>query len=312
MRNVALVLASAAVFAAATLGAATHAVDVGPGMVFDPANLSVEEGDTVTWNFLESTHTTTSDATTGPEVWNSGLVPAGGTFSHVFSTVGSHPYHCATHSFAGGTFMNGVITVTAAPPPPPPPPMLTSIIPTSGPTAGGTLVTLSGSDFVGDCTASFDGIAAATTVVDPATLEATTPPHAAGAVDVGVSCSTGSSTLPGAFTYADALVVTAVIPPSAVPGTEVVIEGANFDPAITVQFDAAAAAVTFVDSTTIRAVVPAIGPGPVTISLSNPTGAPATVAFTVLSQTAGIPLLSGFGLLLLAAFLGLVGWLATR
>lgn len=310
MRRV-VVLLSLLALAADGLGAATHTVDVGPGMVFTPTNLSVEEGDTVTWNFLEPTHTTTSDATTGPEVWNSGIVPAGGTFSHVFSTVGSHPYHCATHSFPGGFFMNGVITVTA-PPPPPPPPMLTTVSPTSGPTAGGTLVTLGGNNFVGDCTASFDGIAAATTFVDFETLDATTPPHAAGAVDVGVSCSTGSSTLPGAFTYADTLAVTAVIPPSAAPGAEVVIQGSNFDPAITVQFDAVAAAVTFVDSTTIRVIVPALAPGPVTISASNPAGAPATAAFTVLAQTAGIPLLSGFGLLLLAAFLGVVGWVATR
>lgn len=300
------------VLAAGSLGGATQTVNVGPGNQFVPPSVTVQPGDTVTWNFVAPFHTTTSDATSGPEVWDSGIVAVGGTFSHVFSTVGSHPYYCRTHSVPGGTAMNGVVIVSSPPPPPPPPPTLTGVSPTSGPTAGGTLTTLSGSNFVGGCAASFDGIVATTTVVDPGTLQATTPPHAAGAVDVAVTCFTGVSTLPGAFTYADTLVVTAVVPPSGAPGTEVVVQGSNFDPAVSVQFDTAAAVVTFVDSSTIRATVPALAEGPVTITVNNPTGAPATIAFTVLAAASGIPLLSTLGLLLLIAFLGLVGWIALR
>lgn len=306
MRNVAVRLVSL-VFSATMLGAATLTVDVGPGNAFLPPSVTVQPGDTVTWSFVAPFHTTTSDATSGPEVWNSGIVSVGGTFSHVFSTVGSHPYHCAIHSFAGGTAMNGVVMVAA-----PAAPVLTLVAPSSGPTAGGTSTTLTGSDFVADCAASFGGAAAASTFVDATTLQATAPAHAAGSVDVTVTCSTGSSTLSGAFTYADALIVTAVVPPSAASGTEVVIQGSNFDPAVTVQFDGVAAIVTFIDATTIRAVVPALATGPVTITVTNPTGAPGTILFTVLAATAEIPLMNPLVLLMFAVSLAIAGWKGIR
>lgn len=89
----------------------SQAVIVGPGMTFTPANMTVREGDTVTWEF-RALHTTTSDSRTGPEVWDSGSMSTG-TFSHTFSTTGTYPYHCFLHSVPGGTAMNGVITVVA-------------------------------------------------------------------------------------------------------------------------------------------------------------------------------------------------------
>ncbi len=87
-------------------------VDVGPGTSFNPVNVTINKGDTITWNFLAPLpHTTRSDRRTGPEVWDSGTKTTG-TFSRIFQTEGTHPYHCQIHSFAGGNFMNGVITVT--------------------------------------------------------------------------------------------------------------------------------------------------------------------------------------------------------
>jgi plastocyanin len=90
---------------------ATQTVIVGLGNIFSPSELTIREGDTVTWEFRDL-HTTTSDATTGPEVWDSGS-RFSGTFSHTFTTVGNFPYHCALHSVPGGTAMNGVIRVLA-------------------------------------------------------------------------------------------------------------------------------------------------------------------------------------------------------
>ncbi len=124
---------------AMSVHAATHTVDVGPGLAFSPDNLTIVEGDTVTWNFLAPSHTTTSNATTGADAWDSGVTPSGGTFSHTFTTLGDHPYYCAVHSFAGGTMMNGVISVAGAPVAP----VITSINPTSGDVAGGLAVTVS-------------------------------------------------------------------------------------------------------------------------------------------------------------------------
>ncbi len=84
-------------------------VEVGPGLTFTPGNITVKVGDTVTWVF-RAFHTTTSDARTGAEVWDSGS-KSSGSFAHKFTTPGTYPYYCAIHSFAGGTAMNAVVHV---------------------------------------------------------------------------------------------------------------------------------------------------------------------------------------------------------
>ena len=45
--------------------------------------------------------------------FDSGNLAAGATFSHVFMTAKSVPYHCKIHGAAGGVGMSGTITVTA-------------------------------------------------------------------------------------------------------------------------------------------------------------------------------------------------------
>jgi plastocyanin len=91
---------------------ADQTVQVGPGLSFSPAVVTVAPGETVTWSF-NATHTSTSDSPTGPETWDSGLLSSG-TFAHTFQTPGSYPYYCALHSFAGGSMMNGVVEVSGA------------------------------------------------------------------------------------------------------------------------------------------------------------------------------------------------------
>lgn len=85
----------------------------------------------------------------------------------------------------------------------PPPPNATSISPASGSTAGGTSVTISGTDFVSGATVTVGGTAATNVTVASATsITATTPAHAAGSVNVIVTNPDGQSdTLTGAFTY---------------------------------------------------------------------------------------------------------------
>lgn len=91
---------------------ADQTVQVGPGRFFSPSTVTVAPGEAVIWNFNEL-HTSTSDATTGPEVWDSGFLSSG-TYSHTFTTPGNYPYYCAVHSFPGGTAMNGVVQVVGA------------------------------------------------------------------------------------------------------------------------------------------------------------------------------------------------------
>lgn len=88
------------------------------------------------------------------------------------------------------------ITVTAVPP------VVASVSPAFGSIVGGTSVTITGSNFTAATSVTLGGVSAFFTVVDAATITATTPAHAAGAVTVIVSTPSGSSTGgAGLFTY---------------------------------------------------------------------------------------------------------------
>ncbi|HEH9403205.1 TPA: IPT/TIG domain-containing protein, partial [Aeromonas bestiarum] len=81
-------------------------------------------------------------------------------------------------------------------------PTLTSAAPNSGSTAGATSVTLTGTNLTGATAVSFGGTAATGyTVNNATTITATTPAHAAGAVNVVVTTSGGSATLTNGYTY---------------------------------------------------------------------------------------------------------------
>jgi plastocyanin len=96
---------------------ATVDVTVGPGLSFSPSAITVAPGDTVRWVWQGALHSSTSNTTTGAEVWDSGLRNTG-TFSHSFTTVGDWPYYCSVHSSPAGTAMNGVVHVVAPTPTP--------------------------------------------------------------------------------------------------------------------------------------------------------------------------------------------------
>ena len=83
-------------------------------------------------------------------------------------------------------------------------PTFTSIAPPSGPTAGGTPVTITGSNFVpgGSFGVTIGGANASGVYVNPTTITATTPAHAAGAVNVVITNNDGQSdTGIGSFLY---------------------------------------------------------------------------------------------------------------
>lgn len=94
-------------------------------------------------------------------------------------------------------------------------PVITSVTPNSGPPAGGTTVTVRGTGFDDTCPICsppfgaaqvfFDGVrAASVTIIDDTVIEAVTPPHSPGSVDVTVSQYFGNpnfDTLEDGFTY---------------------------------------------------------------------------------------------------------------
>jgi hypothetical protein len=73
-------------------------------------------------------------------------------------------------------------------------PVLTSVVPNNGPAAGGQSVTISGAGLNGATAVTFGSTpASAFTVVNSATITATTPAHAGGAVNLTVTTSGGTS-----------------------------------------------------------------------------------------------------------------------
>ena len=111
---------------------------------------------------------------------------------------------------------------------------LLTAVPQKGPAAGGTLVTLSGTGIpTGALSVRFGAKDAEVVTADPAshTIVVRTPPAAPGTVDLLVTGPTGSSTLPGAFTFLPALSVAAVSPESgpAGGGTQVTLTGSGFE-----------------------------------------------------------------------------------
>jgi hypothetical protein len=168
-------------------------------------------------------------------------------------------------------------------------PTLDRVSPDSGPTAGGTSVTLSGSGFRAGIQVELGGQPATDVVVVSGTeLTATTPAHADGSVDVVVSTPGGTATLVQGFTYEDAPTLTAVSPengPTA-GGTSVTITGSDLAGTTSVTFDGVAATdVTVVNDGTVTATTPAHSADFVDVEVSTPAGsASQAFAFEYVAQ----------------------------
>jgi len=158
-----------------------------------------------------------------------------------------------------------------------PAPKVTSIAPTSGPTAGGASVTITGTGFLSGATVSLGGAAATgVNVVNSTSITATTAAHTAGVVSVVVTNSDSqNSTLANAYTYVPAPTLTAINPITGpiAGGNVPSITGTNFVSGATVTFGGTAATgVTVAGSTSITATVPAHAAGTVDVVVANPDG----------------------------------------
>ncbi|KAF1056971.1 MAG: hypothetical protein GAK34_00041 [Delftia tsuruhatensis] len=164
-----------------------------------------------------------------------------------------------------------------------PAPTVTSISPTSGPTSGGTTVTITGTNFSGATAVTFGATAATGFTVNSATQITATAPAGTGTVDVRITTVGGTSATSAAdqFTYVAAPTVTSVSPtagPTA-GGTSVVITGTNLSGATAVTFGATAATGFTVNSATqITATAPAGSPGTVDVRVTTTGGTSATGA----------------------------------
>ncbi len=192
-------------------------------------------------------------------------------------------------------------TGTAAPPPPAL--SITGLSPVSGPTTGGTLVTITGTSFGAGATVTFAGSLATTvTVVSAGTITCFTPAGAAGSATVVVT-NPGpvSATALNAFTYLSgpppAPTITGLNPTfgPVAGGTLVTMTGTGFQTGATVSVGGSAAtSVTVVTAGTLTFVTPAGASGPASVTVTNPgpSSATATNAYTYVSGAAPAPTIS--------------------
>lgn len=200
-----------------------------------------------------------------------------------------------SHSFADDIFFEPAIgnypalspslVYGFAPPPPPATPSITSVSPNSGSTAGGTSITITGTNFTGTTSVEIGGLSASFTIVSNTTIIATTPAHASGVVDIRVTNASGTSPTVTAdhFTF--------VAPPPAVPtvtgvspssgttdgGTLLTITGTGFVSVTDVTVGGTSVSFTVVNSTTITATTPSHAAGTVDVLVTNTSGTSSVV-----------------------------------
>lgn len=200
------------------------------------------------------------------------------------ANISTGTYGTATHPFT--------VNITNLPPPPP---VVSAISPTSGPSTGGTLVTITGTELSGVTAVSFGGTAATTFTPISATSLTALSPAGTGTVNVSVTTGGGTSANTAAddFTYTvnSSTQITATSPAGAVGSVDITVTtpGGTSATSASDQF-------TYVAAPVVSSIAPTSGPGSggtvVTITGSNFSGATgvsfggtAATGFTVLSGT---------------------------
>lgn len=179
------------------------------------------------------------------------------------------------------------------------PPTLTAAAPTTGDVTGGTQVRLTGGGFSASTTVTFGGLAATqVSFVSDTEVDAVTPAHGPGAVDIVVSTNGASATLTGGFTYTrSAPTLTAAAPASGpiAGGTLLTLTGTGFAAGATVTVGGVAATdVVIVSNVLARVVTPAHAAGAVDVVFTNDDTQAATLAA---AYTYTAPLPTGIGTL---------------
>ena len=189
------------------------------------------------------------------------------------TTPGTEPVTVFNPTPGGGTSSAQTFTITN------PAPTLTNISPNSATAgSGNTMITLTGTNFVSNSTAEFNGIAIATTFVNATKLTAVIP--AADLTTVGTEPITVVNPGPGGTSAAQTFTInnptptlTSISPTFTTfgsPDTTITLIGTKFVSSSTVDFNGTAIATTFVSATKLTAVIPAA-------DLTTPEAEPITV-----------------------------------
>lgn len=174
-----------------------------PQITGHPSNASVQAGAQATFSV------TATDATSYQWQVNDGTgyvgIANGGSYSNAttatltinpaLASMSGYMYRAIATGVGSATSSSATLNVQSAP-------SLTAVSPATGSVAGGTSVTLTGTDLLGATSVRFGtGSAISVTVNSATSISAVTPSGTAGTVDVAVTTAGGTFTLPGAFTY---------------------------------------------------------------------------------------------------------------
>ncbi|WP_327115921.1 IPT/TIG domain-containing protein [Nocardia sp. NBC_01730] len=164
------------------------------------------------------------------------------------------------------------------------PPILLSLIPNSGPSAGGTMVTLTGVGLSGATGVSFGATPAISFTVVSDTQITAVAPAGLGTVQVTVTTAAGSSNgLPFAYVSVPTVPTVASITPNSGPaigGTLVILTGTGFTGASAVHFGTTPATFYFVLSDTLIITLAPAGTGTVPVTVTTAAGTSFGVSYT--------------------------------
>ena len=162
-------------------------------------------------------------------------------------------------------------------------PSITSVSPFTGPTAGATTITITGTNFSGATSVSFGSVPAASfTVVSATSITAVSPAASAGVVSVVVTTAGGIATKANGFTYSNLVPTITSISPNSGPSvgsTEITITGTNLDGSVTVTINGVDAPVIDNTATQISCSSPVGSAGAKDVVVTTPNG--------VVTKTAG-------------------------
>ena len=158
-------------------------------------------------------------------------------------------------------------------------PTVTALSLSGGSTAGGTVVTITGTNLTGLTGVNFGTVAAAYTLVNDTQVVATAPAQAAGTIDVTVITAAGTSATSSAdhFTYSAPAVasISAVTPNSGSSngGDTITLTGSGFSARCRATFGSTpAASFSVLSDTTIVVTTPAVSAATIDITVTTPSG----------------------------------------
>jgi alpha-tubulin suppressor-like RCC1 family protein len=162
-------------------------------------------------------------------------------------------------------------------------PSVTKLLPTSGPVAGGTSVTITGTEFTAASAVTFGSVPASSFVVNsPTSITAVAPQQAAGIVNVVVTNSAGTSPITTKDHFKYTPTIQSVSPGEGLAGTSVTVTGTGFGlgKLTTFKFGTSkATSVSCESSTTCTMLAPTHEPGTVNVVATvNKAASPVTAA----------------------------------